>query len=56
MRLTGLHQLFPRVLEYLNDPGRSVADIATPEMDGTKITRDNSIAIALIHLEIFQCS
>ena len=38
MKVTGLHQLFPRVLEYLTDPGRSIADIASPEMDGTKIT------------------
>lgn len=51
MRLTGLHQLFPRVLEYLIDPGRSIADIATPEMDGMKITQN--ITFVIIYLSMF---
>lgn len=32
--MTGLHQLFPRVLQYLKDPTTSIADIKSPEMDG----------------------
>lgn len=35
--MTGLHQLFPRVVEHLKDPGKSVADIASPEMDGKEL-------------------
>lgn len=34
MKMTGLHQLFPRVLQYLKDPGTSVMDITSPEIDG----------------------
>jgi len=34
--MIGLHRLFPRVLEHLNDPGKSVADITSPEMDGIR--------------------
>lgn len=34
--MIGLHQLFPRVLEHLNNPGKSVVDIASPEMDGIR--------------------
>ena len=34
MKMTGLHQLFPRVLQYLKDPTTSIADIKSPEMDG----------------------
>ena len=32
--MIGLHQLFPRVLQYLKDPTTSVADITSPKMDG----------------------
>lgn len=32
--MTGLHRLFPRVMEHLNDSGKSTVDITSPEMDG----------------------
>ena len=37
MKMTGLDQLFPRVLQYLKDPGTSVVDITSPEIDGMKL-------------------
>lgn len=36
MKMTGLYQMFPRVLEHLKDPGKSVADITSPEIDGIR--------------------
>ncbi|XP_065889058.1 uncharacterized protein [Dysidea avara] len=33
LKMTGLHQLFPRVLEHLKDPNEPVVDIVSPELD-----------------------
>jgi len=36
LKMTGLHQLFPRVFEHIKDPTQPVVDIASPEVDGKK--------------------
>jgi len=32
--MTGLNQLFPRVLEHLQDPSQPIVDVGSPELDG----------------------
>ena len=34
LKMTGLYQLFPRVLEHLQDPSQPVVDVGSPELDG----------------------
>ena len=59
MKMTGLHQLFPRVLQYLKDPSTSVMDVTSPEIDGIAYTSikfplfKNTIYIVCFHLSQF---
>ena len=52
--MTGLDQLFPRVLEYLNDPGKSIANITSPEMDGIKYI--DSVRVGVCNYISYYCA
>ena len=56
MKMTGLHQLFPRVLQYLKDPATSVMDITSPEIDGIVSVYKNCLYIRINSISIIKNS